>query len=88
MKIILGNRDVRKTIHSILQTCNLPTSYLDSIPQNSPEHLKSQQATSSYPHQHQPTGNETNDYYWSNPDDVRDVENDIEEALNAQDSLR
>lgn len=28
----MGTRDVRKTIHSILETCNLPTAYVDNLP--------------------------------------------------------
>lgn len=73
---------MRKTIHSILESCNLPTSYLDNLPQASSEYVRSHMEA-----HHYKTENEMNKYY-TRPEDVQDVENDIEDALNAQDSLR
>lgn len=32
VSIDLAQKDIRGTVHTILQKCNLPTSYIDSIP--------------------------------------------------------
>ncbi|XP_067007354.2 T-cell activation inhibitor, mitochondrial [Anabrus simplex] len=37
VRISLSQRDIHKTVKSILQTCNLPTTYLDSIAPPPPE---------------------------------------------------
>lgn len=81
VKIVLGSRDIRKTIHSILQSCNLPTSYLDSIPQPSiPFQTQQQGFPSDYPAKE-------NEYEWTSYD-VEDAEEDIAETVASQDSLR
>ncbi|XP_049950570.1 T-cell activation inhibitor, mitochondrial-like [Schistocerca serialis cubense] len=35
VKINLSHRDLRKTVHGILKTCNLPTAYVERIPEKS-----------------------------------------------------
>ncbi|CAG7706155.1 unnamed protein product [Allacma fusca] len=37
IQINLGQNDIRHTVHSILRKCNLPTSYIDSLPKQPKE---------------------------------------------------
>jgi hypothetical protein len=73
-------------VHSILETCNLPTSYLDSLPAPSPSGNPFRR--DSYPSDRSPDSNNgySQEYYWNRKEDVKDVEDDISETASAQDA--
>lgn len=77
----MGQKDVRQTVCSILEKCNLPTSYVDSIPKSSA--APQQQVPNPFAHGY-PAG--TMAGYWR-PPDTKSAQEDIKKQKASLDNL-
>ena len=86
VRIDLGQKDVRRTVHSILQTCNLSTSYIDSLPHqpNLDLHRNTRDGAN------QQNSHNYKAQYWNNFQDynVDDVERDLSQRRSVPNDLQ
>lgn len=79
VRIDLGDKNVRQTVCTILEKCNLPTSYVDSLPQK----FSSSKQSVPYPFRQGPMSS-TGDW---RPPNAKRAEEEIKKKKATQDNL-
>jgi hypothetical protein len=79
--IDLGQKDVRRTVYSILEKCNLPTSYVDSIPKSKWDEASSSSSSGTG----RPSYTETQ--YWAQNHSYEEIEREVAQKKSTHDDL-